>query len=160
MLGAWNQSGFHDRSIDRLVWQASVCFLTQPCSTIAQVRPKPPTPINVPIAPAPPPMVAAPLIQRPLMLTTKLTSTLPASAGPIHQVHIVNGQQYATIDKTTTAVTSGTTQVTGIVISPAKTLQISNINSNLKVSTPIYISLIVCSRHATFFRQVSFYLTE
>ncbi|XP_043084591.1 PHD finger protein 21A isoform X4 [Puntigrus tetrazona] len=98
-----------------------------------QVRPKPPMPINVPIAPAPPPpMVAAPLIQRPLMLTTKLTSSLPASAGPIHQVHIVNGQQCATIDKTTTTVTSGTTQVTGIVISPAQTLQISNLNSDLK----------------------------
>ncbi|XP_050955166.1 PHD finger protein 21A isoform X4 [Labeo rohita] len=102
-----------------------------------QVRPKPVTPINVPIAPAPPPpMVAAPLIQRPLMLTTKLTSSLPASAGPIHQVHIVNGQQCATIDKTTTAVTSGTTQVTGIVISPAQTLQISNLNSDLKTVKP------------------------
>ncbi|XP_016318221.1 PHD finger protein 21A isoform X2 [Sinocyclocheilus anshuiensis] len=101
-----------------------------------QVRPKPPTPINVPIAPAPPPMVAAPLIQRPLMLTTKLMSSLPASAGPIHQVHIVNGQQCATIDKTTTAVTSGTTQVTGIVISPAQTLQISNLNSDLKTVKP------------------------
>ncbi|XP_050955165.1 PHD finger protein 21A isoform X3 [Labeo rohita] len=101
------------------------------------VRPKPVTPINVPIAPAPPPpMVAAPLIQRPLMLTTKLTSSLPASAGPIHQVHIVNGQQCATIDKTTTAVTSGTTQVTGIVISPAQTLQISNLNSDLKTVKP------------------------
>uniref|UniRef100_A0A673JFH7 PHD finger protein 21Ab n=1 Tax=Sinocyclocheilus rhinocerous TaxID=307959 RepID=A0A673JFH7_9TELE len=100
------------------------------------VRPKPPTPINVPIAPAPPPMVAAPLIQRPLMLTTKLMSSLPASAGPIHQVHIVNGQQCATIDKTTTAVTSGTTQVTGIVISPAQTLQISNLNSDLKTVKP------------------------
>uniref|UniRef100_A0A9J7ZPU4 PHD finger protein 21Ab n=1 Tax=Cyprinus carpio carpio TaxID=630221 RepID=A0A9J7ZPU4_CYPCA len=100
------------------------------------VRPKPPTPINVPIAPAPPPMVAAPLIQRPLMLTTKLTSSLPTSAGPIHQVHIVNGQQCATIDKTTTAVTSGTTQVTGIVISPAQTLQISNLNSDLKTVKP------------------------
>uniref|UniRef100_A0A8C2HWQ5 PHD finger protein 21Ab n=1 Tax=Cyprinus carpio TaxID=7962 RepID=A0A8C2HWQ5_CYPCA len=100
------------------------------------VRPKPPTPINVPIAPAPPPMVAAPLIQRPLMLTTKLTSSLPASAGPIHQVHIVNGQQCATIDKTKTAVTSGTTQVTGIVISPAQTLQISNLNSDLKTVKP------------------------
>ncbi|XP_059401723.1 PHD finger protein 21A-like isoform X5 [Carassius carassius] len=102
-----------------------------------QVRPKPPTPINVPIAPAPPPMVAAPLIQRPLMLTTKLTSSLPASAGPIHQVHIMNGQQCATIDKTTTAVTSGTTQVTGIVISPAQTLQISNLNSDLKTVKPL-----------------------
>ncbi|XP_016099517.1 PHD finger protein 21A-like isoform X2 [Sinocyclocheilus grahami] len=101
-----------------------------------QVRPKPPMPINVPIAPAPPPMVAAPLIQRPLMLTTKLTSSLPASAGPIHQVHIVNGQQCATIDKTMTAVTSGTTKVTGIVISPAQTLQISNLNSDLKTVKP------------------------
>uniref|UniRef100_A0A673MPN9 PHD finger protein 21A-like n=1 Tax=Sinocyclocheilus rhinocerous TaxID=307959 RepID=A0A673MPN9_9TELE len=102
-----------------------------------QVRPKPPMPINVPIAPAPPPpMVAAPLIQRPLMLTTKLTSSLPASAGPIHQVHIVNGQQCATIDKTMTAVMSGTTQVTGIVISPAQTLQISNLNSDLKTVKP------------------------
>uniref|UniRef100_A0A671LB53 PHD finger protein 21A-like n=1 Tax=Sinocyclocheilus anshuiensis TaxID=1608454 RepID=A0A671LB53_9TELE len=102
-----------------------------------QVRPKPPMPINVPIAPAPPPpTVAAPLIQRPLMLTTKLTSSLPASAGPIHQVHIVNGQQCATIDKTMTAITSGTTQVTGIVISPAQTLQISNLNSDLKTVKP------------------------
>ncbi|XP_067235059.1 PHD finger protein 21A isoform X7 [Chanodichthys erythropterus] len=101
------------------------------------VRPKPPMPINVPIAPAPPPpMVAAPLIQRPLMLTTKLTSSLPASAGPIHQVRIVNGQQCATIDKTTTTVTGGTTQVTGIVISPAQTLQISNLNSDLKTVKP------------------------
>ncbi|KAG1928948.1 PHD finger protein 21A [Pimephales promelas] len=93
-------------------------------------------PINVPIAPAPPPMVAAPLIQRPLMLTTKLTSSLPASTGPIHQVRIVNGQQCATIDKTTTAVTGGTTHVTGIVISPAQALQISNLNSDLKTVKP------------------------
>ncbi|XP_073798878.1 PHD finger protein 21A isoform X8 [Danio rerio] len=101
-----------------------------------QVRPKPPTPINVPIAPAPPPpMVAAPLIQRPLMLTTKLTSSLPASAGPIHQVRIVNGQQCTTIDKTTTTVT-GTTQLAGIVISPAQTLQISNLNSDMKTVKP------------------------
>ncbi|XDV53282.1 hypothetical protein PO909_021834, partial [Leuciscus waleckii] len=101
-----------------------------------QVRPKPPMPINVPIAPAPPPMVAAPLIQRPLMLTTKLTSSLPASTGPIHQVRIVNGQQCATIDKTTTTVTGGTTHVTGIVISPAQALQISNLNSDLKTVKP------------------------
>ncbi|XP_077066355.1 PHD finger protein 21A isoform X4 [Siphateles boraxobius] len=101
-----------------------------------QVRPKPPMPINVPIAPAPPPMVAAPLIQRPLMLTTKLTSSLPAPTAPIHQVRIVNGQQCATIDKTTTAVTGGTTHVTGIVISPAQALQISNLNSDLKTVKP------------------------
>lgn len=85
---------------------------------------------NVPIAPAPPPpMVAAPLIQRPLMLATKLTSSLPASAGPIHQVRIVNGQQCATVEKA--ALTGGT--VTGIVIGPAQTLQISNLNSDVKV---------------------------
>ncbi|XP_051740578.1 PHD finger protein 21A isoform X6 [Ctenopharyngodon idella] len=116
-----------------------------------QVRPKPPMPINVPIAPAPPPpMVAAPLIQRPLMLTTKLTSSLPASAGPIHQVRIVNGQQCATIDKTTTTVTGGTTQVTGIVISPAQTLQISNLNSDLKNhSTDWSAFLASCSLHQT-----------
>nr|XP_055048744.1 PHD finger protein 21A isoform X5 [Misgurnus anguillicaudatus] len=95
-----------------------------------QVRSKHPVPNNVPIAPAPPPMVAAPLIQRPLMLATKLTSSLPASAGPIHQVRIVNGQQCTTVDKT--MVTGGTAQVTGIVISPAQTLQISNLNSDTK----------------------------
>ncbi|XP_055048742.2 PHD finger protein 21A isoform X4 [Misgurnus anguillicaudatus] len=95
-----------------------------------QVRSKHPVPNNVPIAPAPPPMVAAPLIQRPLMLATKLTSSLPASAGPIHQVRIVNGQQCTTVDKN--MVTGGTAQVTGIVISPAQTLQISNLNSDTK----------------------------
>ncbi|XP_051979443.1 PHD finger protein 21A-like isoform X5 [Xyrauchen texanus] len=101
-----------------------------------QVRSKPPTPNNVPIAPAPPPpMVAAPLIQRPLMITTKLTSSLPASAGPIHQVRIVNGQQ-CTIDKTMATVTGSTTQVTGIVISPAQTIQISNLNSDKKTVKP------------------------
>lgn len=58
-----------------------------------QVRPKPAAPAAIPIAPAPPPpMMAAPqLLQRPVMLATKLTSSLP-SAAPIHQVRIVNGQ--------------------------------------------------------------------
>ncbi|XP_034734825.1 PHD finger protein 21A, partial [Etheostoma cragini] len=57
-----------------------------------QVRPKPAAPTNVHIAPAPPPpMMAAPqLLQRPVMLATKLPSSL-ASAAPIHQVRIVNG---------------------------------------------------------------------
>ncbi|XP_056595485.1 PHD finger protein 21A isoform X8 [Triplophysa dalaica] len=97
-----------------------------------QVRPKPPMPNNVPIAPAPPPpMVAAPLIQRPLMLATKLTSSLPASTGPIHQVRIVNGQQ---VEKAMLA--GGTAQVTGIVISPAQTLQISNLYSDAKTVKP------------------------
>uniref|UniRef100_A0A8C6T3A1 PHD finger protein 21Ab n=1 Tax=Neogobius melanostomus TaxID=47308 RepID=A0A8C6T3A1_9GOBI len=72
------------------------------------VRPKPVTPVNVPIAPAPPPpMMAAPqLLQRPVMLATKLATSLP-SAAPIHQVRIVNGQPCAK---------TGTTSLTGIVI--------------------------------------------
>ncbi|KAI4793827.1 hypothetical protein KUCAC02_032471 [Chaenocephalus aceratus] len=59
-----------------------------------QVRPKPPPPsyTNVHIAPAPPPpMMAAPqLLQRPLMLATKLSSSSLPSAAPIHQVRILN----------------------------------------------------------------------
>uniref|UniRef100_A0A671TJB2 PHD finger protein 21A n=1 Tax=Sparus aurata TaxID=8175 RepID=A0A671TJB2_SPAAU len=72
------------------------------------VRPKPATPTNVPIAPAPPPpMMAAPqLLQRPVMLATKLSSSLP-SAAPIHQVRIVNGQPCSK---------TGATALTGIVI--------------------------------------------
>ncbi|XP_060770478.1 PHD finger protein 21A isoform X3 [Neoarius graeffei] len=98
------------------------------------VRPKPATPNNVPIAPAPPPpMMAAPqLLQRPVMLTTKLTSALPASAGPIHQVRIVNGQP-CTIPKTIPSTGASTGQVTGIVISgPMQTLQISSLNADIK----------------------------
>ncbi|KAM6926898.1 LOW QUALITY PROTEIN: PHD finger protein 21A [Lycodopsis pacificus] len=74
-----------------------------------QVRPKPATPTNVHIAPAPPPpMMAAPqLLQRPVMLATKLSSSLP-SAAPIHQVRIVNGQSVT--GKT------GSAPLTGIVI--------------------------------------------
>ncbi|XP_070827737.1 PHD finger protein 21A isoform X6 [Chaetodon trifascialis] len=72
------------------------------------VRPKAATPTNIPIAPAPPPpMMAAPqLIQRPVMLATKLSSSLP-SAAPIHQVRIVNGQPCSK---------TGSTPLTGIVI--------------------------------------------
>uniref|UniRef100_A0A7N9AVK2 PHD finger protein 21Ab n=1 Tax=Mastacembelus armatus TaxID=205130 RepID=A0A7N9AVK2_9TELE len=73
-----------------------------------QVRPKLATPTNVPIAPAPPPpMMAAPqLLQRPVMLTTKLSSAL-SSAAPIHQVRIVNGQPCSK---------TGSAPLTGIVI--------------------------------------------
>uniref|UniRef100_A0A8C2Z0L9 PHD finger protein 21A n=1 Tax=Cyclopterus lumpus TaxID=8103 RepID=A0A8C2Z0L9_CYCLU len=73
-----------------------------------QVRPKPATPTNVHIAPAPPPpMMAAPqLLQRPVMLATKLSSSLP-SAAPIHQVRIVNGQPCGR---------AGSAPLTGIVI--------------------------------------------
>ncbi|XP_016534868.1 PHD finger protein 21A isoform X5 [Poecilia formosa] len=70
-----------------------------------QVRPRLATPTNVPIAPAPPPpMMAAPqLLQRPVMLATKLAT----SAAPIHQVRIVNGQPCGK---------TGATPLTGIVI--------------------------------------------
>ncbi|KAM9376239.1 PHD finger protein 21A [Pholidichthys leucotaenia] len=72
-----------------------------------QVRPKPVTPTNVPIAPAPPlPMAAPQLLQRPVMLATKLPSSLP-SAAPIHQVRIVNGQP---------CTKTGAAPLTGIVI--------------------------------------------
>ncbi|XP_054883459.1 PHD finger protein 21A isoform X5 [Poeciliopsis prolifica] len=73
-----------------------------------QVRPRLATPTNVPIAPAPPPpMMAAPqLLQRPVMLTTKLATSLP-SAAPIHQVRIVNGQPCGK---------TGAAPLTGIVI--------------------------------------------
>ncbi|XP_064786581.1 PHD finger protein 21A isoform X5 [Oncorhynchus masou masou] len=107
-----------------------------------QVRPKPVTPNNnVPIAPAPPPaMMAAPqlLQQGPVMLTTKLSSSLTSSAGPIHQVRIVNGQPCASA-----GAKSGqhTGTVTGIVITapasarlatPKQTLQISSLSSDNK----------------------------
>ncbi|KAM4734963.1 PHD finger protein 21A isoform 3-T3 [Anableps anableps] len=73
-----------------------------------QVRPRLATPTNVPIAPAPPPpMMAAPqLLQRPVMLATKLAASLP-SAAPIHQVRIVNGQPCGK---------TGAAPLTGIVI--------------------------------------------
>ncbi|MCI4382017.1 hypothetical protein PGIGA_G00258770 [Pangasianodon gigas] len=108
--------------------------LTPRPTFLPQVRPKPATPNNVPIAPAPPPpMMAAPqLLQRPVMLTTKLTSALPTSAGPIHQVRIVNGQP-CTIPKTIPSTGASTGQVTGIVISgPMQTLQISSLNADIK----------------------------
>lgn len=115
-----------------------------PVYIVDQVRPKPATPTptsTVPIAPAPPPpMLAAPqLLQRPVMLTTKLTSTsLASTTGPIHQVRIVNGQPCASITKTLPSA-----QLTGIVItSPAtitatlathQTLQIRSLSPDTKV---------------------------
>uniref|UniRef100_A0AAY4EK59 PHD-type domain-containing protein n=1 Tax=Denticeps clupeoides TaxID=299321 RepID=A0AAY4EK59_9TELE len=95
------------------------------------VRPKPPTASNVPIAPAPPPMMAAPqLLQRPVLLSTKLTPCpLSSATGPIHQVRIVNGQPSTPIGKT-----QSMGQVTGIVISaPTQTLQISSLPTDTKV---------------------------
>ncbi|XP_058519099.1 PHD finger protein 21A isoform X4 [Ochotona princeps] len=69
-------------------------------NTVTLVRPKPVAQNNIPIAPAPPPMLAAPqLIQRPVMLTKFTPTTLPASQNSIHPVRVVNGQT-ATIAKT------------------------------------------------------------
>ncbi|XP_068452588.1 PHD finger protein 21A isoform X4 [Clinocottus analis] len=83
-----------------------------------QVRPKPAPPTNVHIAPAPPPpMMAAPqLLQRPVMLATKLSSSLP-SAAPIHQVRILNGQPCG---KTGPAPLAGIVITTPVSASPAR----------------------------------------
>uniref|UniRef100_A0A8C7MG65 PHD finger protein 21Aa n=1 Tax=Oncorhynchus kisutch TaxID=8019 RepID=A0A8C7MG65_ONCKI len=123
--------------------------LTPRPTFLTQVRPKPatPTPTSmVPIAPAPPPpMLAAPqLLQRPVMLTTKLTSTsLASTTGPIHQVRVVNGQPCASITKTLPSA-----QLTGIVItSPAtitatlathQTLQIRSLSPDTKLCGAIF----------------------
>ncbi|XP_072278164.1 PHD finger protein 21A isoform X9 [Pyxicephalus adspersus] len=82
--------------------------LTPRPTFLPQVRPKPAAQNNIPIAPAPPPMLAAPqLIQRPVMLTTKIT---PTSQNSIHPVRIVNGQPTAISKAFPTA------QLTSIVI--------------------------------------------
>ncbi|XP_013878463.1 PHD finger protein 21A [Austrofundulus limnaeus] len=83
-----------------------------------QVRPRLATPTNVPIAPAPPPpMMAAPqLLQRPVMLATKLSTSLPSSA-PIHQVRIVNGQPCG---KTGSAPLTGIVITTPVSAAPAR----------------------------------------
>ncbi|XP_048829041.1 PHD finger protein 21A-like isoform X2 [Brienomyrus brachyistius] len=111
--------------------------LTPRPTFLPQVRPKPATPNNVPITPAlPPPMMAAPqLLQRPLMLTTKMSSSpMGPSGGPVHQVHIVNGQPCTTIAKNLSG-----SQLTGIVITTpnthlatSHTLQISSISGDSK----------------------------
>ncbi|XP_062245071.1 PHD finger protein 21A isoform X1 [Platichthys flesus] len=106
------------------------------------VRPKPATPTNIPIAPAPPPpMMAAPqLLQRPVMLATKLSSL--SSAAPIHQVRIVNGQPCSKTGSTpltgiiiTTPVSATPTRLTSPAhtpspaLTPAKPIQISSLTS-------------------------------
>nr|XP_040024159.1 PHD finger protein 21A-like isoform X6 [Gasterosteus aculeatus aculeatus] len=107
------------------------------------VRPKPATNVHIALAP-PPPMMAAPqLLQRPVMLATKLSSSLP-SAAPIHQVRIVNGQPCGQVGAAaltgiviTTPVTAGPTrhaspaQALGLTPfltpTPAKPIQISSL---------------------------------
>ncbi|XP_039610660.1 PHD finger protein 21Aa isoform X1 [Polypterus senegalus] len=103
--------------------------LTPRPNFLPQVRPKPVTPNNVPIAPAPPPMLAAPqLLQRPVMLTTKLTTTsLPSATGPIHQVRIMNGQPCGTAQLTGIVITSPGTRLAG-----PQTLQVSKTTTEAK----------------------------
>ncbi|XP_069385203.1 PHD finger protein 21A isoform X7 [Paralichthys olivaceus] len=94
-----------------------------------QVRPKPATPLNIPIAPAPPPpMMAAPqLLQRPVMLATKLSSSL-SSAAPIHQVRIVNGQPCSK---------TGSTPLTGIIITTPVSATPTRLTSPAQTPTPV-----------------------
>ncbi|XP_078540518.1 PHD finger protein 21A isoform X2 [Lissotriton helveticus] len=95
-------------------------------NTVTLVRPKPVVPNNIPIAPAPPPMLAAPqLIQRPVMLTTKFT---PTTQNSIHPVRLVNGQPG------TVAKTFPTAQLTSIVIAAPGTRLATP--QNLQLSRP------------------------
>uniref|UniRef100_A0A8C2Z0P9 PHD finger protein 21A n=1 Tax=Cyclopterus lumpus TaxID=8103 RepID=A0A8C2Z0P9_CYCLU len=105
-----------------------------------QVRPKPATPTNVHIAPAPPPpMMAAPqLLQRPVMLATKLSSSLP-SAAPIHQVRIVNGQPCGR---------AGSAPLTGIVITTpvsASPARLQTVKSGGGTEQKVVVSLLSSS---------------
>uniref|UniRef100_A0A8D0L316 PHD finger protein 21A n=1 Tax=Sphenodon punctatus TaxID=8508 RepID=A0A8D0L316_SPHPU len=105
--------------------------LTPRPNFLPQVRPKPVAQNNIPIAPAPPPMLAAPqLIQRPVMLTTKFTPTsLPSSQNSVHPVRVVNGQT-ATIAKTfpMAQLTSIVIAAPGTRLTGPQTLQISKPN--------------------------------
>ncbi|XP_044291725.1 PHD finger protein 21A isoform X1 [Varanus komodoensis] len=114
--------------------------LTPRPNFLPQVRPKPVTQNNIPIAPAPPPpMLAAPqLIQRPVMLTTKFTPTsLPSSQNSIHPVRVVNGQT-ATIAKTfpVAQLTSIVIAAPGTRLAGPQTLQISKPNVEKQTIKP------------------------
>ncbi|XP_058500605.1 PHD finger protein 21A isoform X2 [Solea solea] len=105
------------------------------------VRPKLATPTNIPIAPAPPPpMMAAPqLFQRPVMLATKLSSTL-SSAAPIHQVRIVNGQPCGK---------TGSTPLAGIVITTPVSATPTRLVSPTQIPNPIPVQPIQISSLTT-----------
>ncbi|XP_057363594.1 PHD finger protein 21A isoform X4 [Manis pentadactyla] len=101
--------------------------LTPRPNFLPQVRPKPVAQNNIPIAPAPPPMLAAPqLIQRPVMLTKFTPTTLPTSQNSIHPVRVVNGQT-ATIAKTfpMAQLTSIVIATPGTRLSGPQTVQLS-----------------------------------
>uniref|UniRef100_A0A3Q3BH31 PHD finger protein 21Ab n=1 Tax=Kryptolebias marmoratus TaxID=37003 RepID=A0A3Q3BH31_KRYMA len=105
-----------------------------------QVRPRLATPTNVPIAPAPPPpMMAAPqLLQRPVMLATKLSTSLP-SAAPIHQVRIVNGQPCS---KTGSAPLTGIVITTPVSAAPARIACPAQLPSNPKLAFMVSLGLV------------------
>ncbi|XP_016154018.1 PREDICTED: PHD finger protein 21A isoform X6 [Ficedula albicollis] len=113
--------------------------LTPRPNFLPQVRPKPVAQNNIPIAPAPPPMLAAPqLIQRPVMLTTKFTPTsLPNSQNSIHPVRVVNGQT-ATIAKTfpMAQLTSIVIAAPGTRLAGPQTVQISKPNIEKQAIKP------------------------
>uniref|UniRef100_A0A8D0GCL2 PHD finger protein 21A n=1 Tax=Sphenodon punctatus TaxID=8508 RepID=A0A8D0GCL2_SPHPU len=113
--------------------------LTPRPNFLPQVRPKPVAQNNIPIAPAPPPMLAAPqLIQRPVMLTTKFTPTsLPSSQNSVHPVRVVNGQT-ATIAKTfpMAQLTSIVIAAPGTRLTGPQTLQISKPNIEKQTIKP------------------------
>ncbi|KAM6131291.1 PHD finger protein 21A isoform 4-T4 [Pterocles gutturalis] len=113
--------------------------LTPRPNFLPQVRPKPVAQNNIPIAPAPPPMLAAPqLIQRPVMLTTKFTPTsLPNSQNSIHPVRVVNGQT-ATIAKTfpMAQLTSIVIAAPGTRLTGPQTVQISKPNVEKQTIKP------------------------
>ncbi|NWV01580.1 PF21A protein, partial [Upupa epops] len=113
--------------------------LTPRPNFLPQVRPKPVAQNNIPIAPAPPPMLAAPqLIQRPVMLTTKFTPTsIPNSQNSIHPVRVVNGQT-ATIAKTfpMAQLTSIVIAAPGTRLAGPQTVQISKPNVEKQTIKP------------------------
>ncbi|XP_061750655.1 PHD finger protein 21A isoform X6 [Nerophis ophidion] len=113
-------------------------LMTPPTFQPQQVRPKPAFPANVPIAPAPPPpMMAAPqLLQRPVMLATKLSPSM-SSVAPIHQVRIVNGQP---------CVKTGTTPLTGIVITTPVTTTTACIGSPAQAPDPASVPTLAPSQ--------------
>ncbi|CAH2325906.1 PHD finger 21A isoform X1 [Pelobates cultripes] len=109
--------------------------LTPRPTFLPQVRPKPAAQNNIPIAPAPPPMLAAPqLIQRPVMLTTKLT---PTSQNSIHPVRIVNGQPTAISKAFSTAqLTSIVIAAPGTRLAAPQTLQLPKPNPEKQIVKP------------------------
>ncbi|XP_056454771.1 PHD finger protein 21A [Gadus chalcogrammus] len=95
--------------------------LTPRPSLQPQVRPKSVPVTNVAIAPAPPPMMAAPALhQRPVMVAAKIG---PSSVTPIHQLRILNGQ-------------TPPTTLTGIVITTSARLNTAPHGATQPIGSP------------------------